>query len=203
MRASVLFVALVGARAQTLRGSVDAVGTTVDYPTAGTNSLEAGGGGKCSYSYSSHDGAPVVTKASCTITSKDLDHGSEPQPVERQYVKKLAEHDGCGSGDDAGHILANRLGGFAVPTNLFPQDPHLNRGTWEQFERAIYACMTDGGAKKASLSWSFTYSSTKDQRPSKASYHASYDGGCDSTSSTFTNTCNKDLELPLAVTATA
>ena len=77
---------------------------------------------------------------------------------------------------------------------------------WEQFERAIYACMTTGGAKEAELSWTFTYSSTKKQRPSKATYKSSYDGGCDGASSSFTNTCNKDdaaLELPLAVTATA
>ena len=202
MRPAVALLAvLTGAAAQTLRGTV---GVGVDYPTAGTNSLEAGGGGKCTYSYSTHDGAPVVTKASCSISTKDLDKGSEPQPVERQYVDKLAEHDGCGSGDDAGHILANRLGGFAVPTNLFPQDPHLNRGAWEQFERAIYLCLSTGGAKTADLSWTFTYSSTKKQRPSKASYKATYDGGCESASKSFTNPCNKDvLELPLAVTATA
>ena len=171
------------ASAATLRGGQ--VG--VDYPTTGTNTLDAGGGGKCSYKYSSHDGSPVVTGAKCEISKADLDTGSEPQPTERDYVHKLGGHDGC-SDDDAGHILANRLGGKAVPTNLFPQEPHLNRGEWESFERAVYACVKDSDA---TLEWTFTYSSSKDQRPSKATYKAAYaSGGCDDASKTFENPCD-------------
>ena len=102
----------------------------------------------------------------CKISKADLDTGSEPQPTERDYVHKLGGHDSC-TDDDAGHILANQLGGKAVPTNLFPQEPHLNRGAWEQFEKKIYACVKDGAA---TLSWTFSYASTKDQRPSKATF---------------------------------
>jgi hypothetical protein len=92
--------------------------------------------------------APVVVSASCSITTADLNHGTEPGTTERAYVRGLGGHDGC-TNDDAGHILANRLGGKAVPTNLFPQSPHLNRGAWESFERGIAGCMDGGGASSA------------------------------------------------------
>ena len=46
-----------------------------DYPTAGDNPLSAGGGGSCSYLYEEHDGMPVVTSATCTISASDLDMG--------------------------------------------------------------------------------------------------------------------------------
>ena len=157
------------------------------YPRDGSNSLSAGGGGRCTYEYSSHDGSPVVTSASCSITKADLNTGSEPGTTERSYVRKLGGHDGC-SNDDAGHILANRLGGKAVPTNLFPQSPHLNRGAWEEFERGIASCMA-GGASTAKLKWTFQYSSSSKQRPTTATYSASYDAGCSSAYQSFSNAC--------------
>ena len=160
---------------------------SVSYPHDGSNSLSAGGGGKCSYEYSSHDGSPVVTSASCAITKADLNTGSEPGTTERSYVRKLGGHDGCNN-DDAGHILANRLGGKAVPTNLFPQSPHLNRGAWEEFERGIASCMA-GGASRATLKWTFAYSSSSKQRPTTATYSASYDSGCSSAYQSFSNAC--------------
>jgi len=160
----------------------------VTYPHTGTNSLEAGGGGKCSYSYSSHAGMPVVTSAHCTITKKDLDQGDEPSSTTQAYARKLGGHDGCNN-DDAGHILANRLGGFGTePTNIMPQAPHLNRGEWEAFERTVYACMT-GGATQAKLSWTWSYASSTHTRPKTMTYAASYDKSCDSSHKSFENTC--------------
>ena len=77
-----------------------------------------------------------------------------------------------------------------MPTNLFPQSPHLNRGKWEEFERGVKACMTDGGAEKARLSWTFHYESSSHQRPSNATYAASYTGGtCSSSEQSFSNEC--------------
>ena len=107
-----------------------AVCAALVYPKDGTNHLQAGGGGSCTYDYETHDGSPVVVSASCSISTRDLDEGTEPGTPARQYVRNLGGHDGC-TNDDAGHILANRLGGKAEPTNLFPQSPHLNRGAWE------------------------------------------------------------------------
>jgi len=170
-----------------------AIASAVSYPHIGGNSLSAGGGGSCEYEYISHGGSAVVTSASCTITAADLDTGSEPETPERKYVRKLGGHDGCDN-DDAGHILANRLGGKAVPVNLFPQSPHLNRGAWEKVERGVYSCLhSDGGASSANLSWTWEYSSSDSLRPSAATYSASYDGGCQATSQNFSNACSEAL----------
>ena len=69
-----------------------------------------------------------------------------------------------------------------------PQSPHLNRGVWEQFEAAIRDCI-DAGAG-ATLSWTFQYDSTSDERPSTMSYAAKYIGGsCDDASQDFDNAC--------------
>ena len=102
----------------------------VDYPFAGSNPLSAGGGGQCKYNYD----APVVTSATCTITPDDINKGTGTNQADRDYVHRLGGHDGCDH-DDAGHILAHQLGGKAVPTNLFPQVPHLNR--FRRFRRRL------------------------------------------------------------------
>lgn len=167
---------------------------SITYPHTGSNSQAAGGGGSCTYYYSSHGGTPVVTRASCSISTQDLNSGTEPGTSERAYVRDLGGHDGCNN-DDAGHILANRLGGKATPTNLFPQSPHLNRGEWESFERTIAACLDSGGASSATLSWTFSYSSTSCRRPSTATYSTRYNAGCSSASKSFSNACTGEPEL--------
>jgi hypothetical protein len=161
-----------------------------DFPNSGENSMTAGGGGRCRYEYTTHGGQPVVTSASCKISTKDLDKGTEPSSEEHTYVRKLGGHDDCNN-DDAGHILANRLGGYAVPVNVFPQSPHLNRGLWEKFERFVYKCLTSEGASTAELSWTFSYSATAKWRPTTATYKASFNAGCSGKSQSFSNACSE------------
>ena len=162
------------------------VSSGVDYPTAGTNSVTSGGGGTCSYSYADHGGTPVVTSAKCTITKADLNTGNEPGTTTRAYARKLGSP--CPN-DDAGHILADRLGGAGTnPTNIMPQAPHLNRGAWEAFERKIAACM-NGGSSKATLSWTWEYKTSADTRPTTMTYSSSYDTGCANAHQSFINTC--------------
>ena len=91
-------------------GSNATAGGRADYPTDGTNSLAAGGGGPCSYYYTDHDGTPVLTSATCTISSADLDTGSGTSSTTQHYARALGGHDGCDN-DDAGHVLAHQLGG--------------------------------------------------------------------------------------------
>lgn len=50
--------------------------TTVPCPVVGTNSLTLAGGGKMSYVYASHNGIAVVSSASGSISSNDLDKGN-------------------------------------------------------------------------------------------------------------------------------
>jgi hypothetical protein len=147
-------------------------------PSVGSNTLSLKGGGSAMYKYASHGGTPVVVSATAKISPADLDTGSEPGDTAREYVRNIGEDH-----DDAGHILANRLGGPAVPTNLFPQNPHINRGVYEHFEAKIYPCVQKG---QATLSWEFTYDSDSDTRPSRVKY--SYSGsGCSDMSREFNN----------------
>ena len=146
-----------------------------DYPTDGDNSLQAGGGGSCNYRYEDHDGSPVVVKATCTISSDDLDQGCDTDDTTRAYARKLGGHDGFDS-DDAGHILAHRLGGNGKePTNIFPQAEHDNRGPWREYEGEVYDCITGANGMKATLTWTFDYTSGSKQRPSSMQYATSYD----------------------------
>jgi hypothetical protein len=115
----------------------------------------------------------VISSAEVKFTTTDLDKGSEPTSDVRDYARSLGESD-----DDAGHIYANQLGGLAVPINIFPQSPHINRGSYREFETDIYNCMKTGGASSATLTWRFEYSSTTSTRPTGVTYYATFNAGC-------------------------
>lgn len=163
--------------------------TSVPCPNSGYNYLTTGGGAVGKYYYTDHNGIPVITSASITITKANLDTGTDTTSCTQDYARML---DDDGEKDcDAGHILANRLGGPGnQPVNIFPQDSSINRGAWAQFEGNIYNCIKNG-ASSASLSWKFTYESTSHTKPYIATYSVSYNGGsCSSVSETFNNNVN-------------
>jgi len=161
----------------------------------GDNHLGTGGGGSCKFRYTWHDGnssdtgAPVVTSGSCTITPQDLGTGTHTNPRVRGWVRSLAAHDDCEM-DDAGHILANQLGGCgSCPINLFPQNLRVNRGIYRMMEQAIYDCVAQGSVT-AFLSWKFLYKTPalKHLRPESYMYNATFEGGdCRSMSKVFQN----------------
>ncbi len=159
--------------------------TTVPCPVSGTNKLTEGAGAIGTYIYATHSGHAVVTSASITITKSDLDHGSDTTSCTQEYSRSL-DDDGV-KDCDAGHILANRLGGAGnQPINIFPQDLGVNRGAYAQFENAIYDCTK--AATSASLSWTFSYSSSTKTKPNKVHYSATFKGGsCATLASDFTN----------------
>ena len=134
-----------------------------------------GGGAEGTYYYSDHNGTPVVTSASVTLTMADMDQGTETTSCTQEYSRTL---DDDGTEDcDAGHILANRLGGPGnQPINIFPQDLSINRGSYAQYEDDIYHCIT-GGASSADLAWKFYYESTDKTKPYKVKYTVDYHGG--------------------------
>ena len=160
--------------------------TTVPCPTTGTNYLTIQDDTVGKYYYTAHNGYSVVTSASLTITSANLDTGTGTTSCTQDYARML---DDDGNKDcDAGHILANRLGGPGnQPINIFPQDSSINRGVWAQFEANIYDCIKNGSGS-AYLAWQFIYESTNHTKPYKVSYSASYNGGsCSSITNIFTN----------------
>ena len=162
--------------------------TTVTCPVSGSNYLTTvGSKAQAKYTYSTHNGHAVVTSASVAITTADLDKGTDTTSCTQDYSRTL-DDDGV-QDCDAGHILAHRLGGAGTePINIFPQDLSVNRGDYAQYEGDIYACLSTGGASKASLSWSFSYESTSHTKPNGVTYSASFtSGSCTSMSKKFSN----------------
>jgi hypothetical protein len=161
-----------------------AVATALDLPKVGLNTLSLQGGGTAAYQYASQGGTPAVMNATANISSADLNTGTEPTSPVRRYARNMGTDN-----DDAGHILANRLGGPAVPTNIFPQAPHINRGAYEHYEAKIYACVQKGQGN-VTLSWRFTYASATATRPTGVQYN--YTGSGCSDSQSFSNPDDSD-----------
>eukprot|EP01040_Poterioochromonas_malhamensis_P008133 gene8133-8797_t len=182
-----LFLPTIFAWTENLRGqsNTTCVCTTVPCPVAGANSLSVGGGSTGTYNYVNHNGIAVVSSASITIYPTDLDKGSDTTSCTQSYSRSL-DDDGV-QDCDAGHILAHRLGGPGnQPINIFPQDLSVNRGAYAQFEDKIYDCVA--AATSGSLSWSFTYASTSNTKPTGVEYKATFSGGsCSTLSQSFTN----------------
>jgi len=169
----------------------------------GDNHLSSGGGGSCKFRYTMHTGSgsntgvPVVTSGSCTITEADLGRGSHTNQRTRDWVRSLERHDRTLTGnngdaiDDAGHILANNLGGCGTcPVNIFPQNLRINRGEYRLMEAAIYDCIDEVSGVTGYLSWKFNYKSPALQhlRPDTYTYTATFSGGrCGTMSKTFQN----------------
>lgn len=161
--------------------------TTVQCPMIGVNTLVMGGGvSTIHYKYIEHNGIPVVSSAEGIVPIASLDKGTDTTDCTQKYSRML-EDDGS-SNCDAGHIMANRLGGYGnQPINIFPQQLSVNRGAYAQFEDKIYHCI-QSGASQASLSWLFTYRNTSSTMPSEIHYNAVFDKGeCTTIHSVFTN----------------
>jgi len=142
-------------------------GVLAVYPVVGTNHLGPG-----TYVYASAGGSKLrVSTASASITRANLDTGSDTTETTRNWA-----HSQGLSTDDAGHILANRLGGSGKdPVNIFPQNPTINRGTYRVFEGKIADCLSSTTTKiTATLTWSFSYGASTDTRPTGVHYCASY-----------------------------
>ena len=80
----------------------------------------AAGGATATFQYVLHNDIPVVSSASVTIVKSNLDKGTDTTSCTQDYARSL-DDDGV-QDCDAGHILANRLGGSGnQPINIFPQ----------------------------------------------------------------------------------
>ena len=97
---------------------------------------------------------------------------------------------------DAGHILANRLGGYGnTPINIFPQDATINRGEYAQFEGDIYNCLYEN-TEYAYLEWVFYYESNNRTMPNKVKYSAEFtNSDCDDLYSIFSKGRKSNIVL--------
>lgn len=156
--------------------TTNCVCTTVTCPNEGHNKIIMGNGGAIiDYIYTSHNNQEVVVSASGIITPNSLDHGSGTTSCTQHYSRML-EDDG-NKDCDAGHILANRLGGYGnIPTNIFPQNAAINRGVYSQFEGYIYDHITKNKVN-GSLSWNFFYYNESRTMPYAVNYSVLFQDG--------------------------
>ena len=159
--------------------------TTVPCPEVGINKLTMGDGNAyMTYTYIQHGDYVVVSDVKATLLPESLGKGTETTDCTRKYSRML-EDDGY-SNCDAGHILANHLGGYGnEPLNIFPQNHSINSGIFAQFEGKIYDCMQE--ANEGSLSWVFTYMNSTSTQPISIEYSASFDKGCSPLNEMFGN----------------
>tara|TARA_B100001093_G_scaffold185108_3_gene177922 strand:+ start:18319 stop:18879 length:561 start_codon:yes stop_codon:yes gene_type:complete len=161
--------------------------TTVPCPQEGNNLVIMGKGyANITYTYHVHNNYEVVINAKGTIYKSSLDKGTDTTSCTQKYSRMLEDD---GQNDcDAGHILANRLGGYGnLPVNIFPQNSSMNRGTYAQFEGEIYDCMLETNGL-AYLSWDFFYENKNNTMPYKVIYSANFDDSiCSFMQSEFLN----------------
>lgn len=70
--------------------------------------------------------------AKATVKRADLGTGTNTNAASRGYARGLGNAD-----DDAGHMIGKQLGGSGGKKNVFPQDFHVNRGEFAQFEGRV------------------------------------------------------------------
>lgn len=184
-----MLVVAAAALACSARASV-CICTTVVCPTQGKNTITMGNGhANIEYTYQLHGNHAVVVSATGTIDPASLDTGTGTTTCTQEYSRML-EDDGY-QNCDAGHILANRLGGYGnEPINIFPQLASVNRGIYAQFEGNIYECMQT--ALHGKLTWEFKYDGPEKTMPASIHYTAAFDGGnCTTLNSFFPNYANQ------------
>ena len=115
---------------------------------------------------------PTVTKgtnneiltAEATIKRTDLGTGTNTNAASRSYARGLGNAD-----DDAGHMIGKQLGGSGGKKNVFPQDFHVNRGEFAQFEGRVVDFVDLHGQADIQIKFQYKNGGT---RPTKITYTA-------------------------------
>jgi hypothetical protein len=171
---------------QFLCQSSQCICTTVPCPQIGENNIIMGNGGaNITYFYEEHNNIPVVIKGEGYVYPSSLGNGSDTTSCTRKYARML-EDDGADS-CDAGHILANHMGGYGnQPLNIFPQNSTINKGLYNQYEGKIYDCILN--ASYGFLTWDFYYETSQNTQPNKVIYTAKFENSiCEPLYEEFTN----------------
>ncbi|KAF6212531.1 hypothetical protein GE061_013056 [Apolygus lucorum] len=102
------------------------------------------------------------------IHKNNLNTGTAPNSHTRAYSKSMSPY----KNDDAGHLIAARLGGTGRETyNIVPQNLAQNRGAWRtQVEAPIYNSVSAGNVVTYEV-WPL-YSGARSTRPYKLRYIA-------------------------------
>ncbi|KAF6211117.1 hypothetical protein GE061_014231 [Apolygus lucorum] len=106
------------------------------------------------------------------IKKQHLDKGTGTNQKTRAYAQSMG-----GRNDDAGHLIAQRLGGTGRDTyNIIPQNKNINRGAWRnQVEAKIYNEVKAGRTIIFEV-WP-RYKTPTDTRPNAIVYQAKKSNG--------------------------
>jgi hypothetical protein len=112
-----------------------------------------------------------VVEVKADLSVAHLGKGSDVTDAGRLFVTTLGRNS-----DDAGHVIANRLGGGGGDTvdNLFPQLANLNRGAFAQWEAQIAECVTNT-KNKVAIDIKFNYGQGN-SRPISIDYNVTVNG---------------------------
>ena len=90
--------------------------------------------------------------AKATVKRADLGTGTNTNTASRGYARGLGNAD-----DDAGHMIGKQLGGSGGKKNVFPQDFHVNRGAFAQFEGKVADFVQLHGETKVKLTFNYDH----------------------------------------------
>jgi len=154
-------------------------------PLSGVDPLGLWGPGSAGPTYTPDPtAAPGVNRVStvtATIRPQDLDTGTATNASSRA----AARAQGC-STDDAGHPIANRLGGHGGVGDVFGQNPSVNRGAFRVREGQVYDAVRPGGTSgpngaTAQVTVQYHYANDTDTRPNGVTYNSTVNGVTTST----------------------
>lgn len=98
------------------------------------------------------------------ILPQHLNTGTAINQNAQNYARRMGNYN-----DNAGHILAKRLGGSGTDSrNIFPQSRNFNQGGWSQMESTVVDTVQNYGG--AHYSVNLLYHTTSDKRPYKIVY---------------------------------
>ena len=120
---------------------------------------------------------PTVTKGSngevltakATVTSSNIGKRSATNASSREYARSLGLPT-----DDAGHMIGKQLGGSGGKDYVFPQDLHINRGKFAQFEGDVADFVKLHGQADITIEFEYANAGT---RPTKVTYTATAPNG--------------------------
>lgn len=110
-----------------------------------------------------------IKTASATVTRSDLNTGTGTNSSSIAQARNLGEPT-----DDAGHVIARRLGGSGGVDNVFPQSSAVNRGEFRVFEGRVADLVAKHGQVDISIRFKYRRGET---RPHTIEYRATAPNG--------------------------
>ena len=112
-----------------------------------------------------------ILNGTATVTKADLGTGTATNASSRSWARQ----NGLPT-DDAGHIIGKQFGGSGGKQNIFPQDFHVNRGSFAQFEGQVADFVDLHGSSKITVEFEYDLG-VSTTRPIAVIYHVEAPNG--------------------------